>query len=278
MEEINRLHDIADDIGSTSWGYELASALHNIAAGIEEKVDEMRHVLAADGVEVHKGDDVWSTTGEFDGKRTVSSVHIDPDEPPYAMFEELQKPYSCLCCYLTRRAPVLAADGEPLEVGQTVYVIANGKTHHVTEVDAVSKRFRSMEQVDGSHWLDPMCFTHQRPVLGADGVPIKKGDTVWHKATGIKYRVFRFSAIENCVWGDSDLGSFLLDCSMLTNTKPEPSDSWEKWSEDFIKPPCVYCRDILGVEFDDDTELDKAFDAQVQDMERRARALAEKED
>ena len=78
-----------------------------------------------------------------------------------------------------KRPSVLAADGEPLEVGQTVYVIANGKTHHVTEVDAVSKRFRSMEQVDGSHWLDPMCFTHQRPVLGADGVPIRKGDTVY---------------------------------------------------------------------------------------------------
>ena len=35
MEEINRLHDIADDIGRTSWGYGLASALHDIAAGIE---------------------------------------------------------------------------------------------------------------------------------------------------------------------------------------------------------------------------------------------------
>ena len=58
---------------------------------------------------------------------------------------------------------VLAADGEPLEVGQTVYVIANGKTYHVTEVDAVSKLFRSLEQVDSSYWLDPMCFTHQRP-------------------------------------------------------------------------------------------------------------------
>lgn len=347
MEEINRLHDIADDLDRTMWGHELADALHNIAAGIGEEVDrisELRRerdklrdeaawaeslseildewadllgfpeqkgdpgkitarvgavldgtwrrlmpegcewpryedgepvplggevtvtvhdkdgdfdrtfairsikykesgvllegtknemvilsygkrvkrpappVLDADGVEVHKGDDVWSTTGEFDGKRTVSSVHIDPDEPPYAMFEELKKPYSCLCCHLT----------------------------------------------------------HQRPVFDADDAPIKKGDTVWHKGTGEKYRVFRFSAIENRVWGENDFGSFLLDCSMLTNTKPEPSDSWEKWSEDFIKPPCVYCRDILGVEFDDDTELDKAFDARNQDMECRARALAER--
>ena len=78
-------------------------------------------VLDADGVEIRVGDRVWSTTGEFDGKRTVSSVYIDPGEPPYAMFEERQKPYSCLCFYLTHRAPVLAADGKPLEVGQTVW-------------------------------------------------------------------------------------------------------------------------------------------------------------
>ena len=79
---------------------------------------------------------------------------------------------------------VIAADGEPLEVGQTVYVIANGKTHHVTEADAVSKRFRSMEQVDGSHWLDPMCFTHQRPVLDADGNRIEPGMDVWWVCEG----------------------------------------------------------------------------------------------
>ena len=90
---------------------------------------------------------------------------------------------------LTHRAPVLASDGEPLEVGQTVYVIANGKTHHVTEVDAVSKRFRSMEQVDGSHWLDPMCFTYQRPVLAADGKPLREGETVYHIADGKEYTV-----------------------------------------------------------------------------------------
>lgn len=65
----------------------------------------------------------------------------------------------------------------------------NGKTHHVTEVDAVSKRFRSMEQVDGSHWLDPMCFTHERPVLDADGVEIRVGDTVWDVESGIEYEV-----------------------------------------------------------------------------------------
>ena len=75
---------------------------------------------------------------------------------------------------------------------------------------------------------------------------------------------------EECVWvGHGE--------PVRRPAKPEPSDSWERWRSEFMKPPCVYCRDILGVEFDSDTELDRAFDAQIQDMERRVRALAERE-
>ena len=117
------------------------------------------------------------------------------------------------------RPVVLSADGEPLEAGQTVYVIANGKTHHVTEVDTVSKRFRSMEQVDGSHWLDPMCFTHQRPALDADGVPCKEGDTVYALCDGSEHVV-------ECVNENGTLKSAkpnsacYLVASRCTHTKP----------------------------------------------------------
>lgn len=89
----------------------------------DDRFQRPAKVLDADGMEVHKGDEVWSTTGEFDGKRTVSSVHIDPDEPPYAMFEELQKPYSCLCCHLTHQRPVFDADGVPIKKGDTVWLV-----------------------------------------------------------------------------------------------------------------------------------------------------------
>ena len=63
-------------------------------------------VLDADGVEIRVGDKVWSTSGEFDGARTVSRVICDDDEfPPYAMFEERREPLSCLCCCLTHQRP-----------------------------------------------------------------------------------------------------------------------------------------------------------------------------
>lgn len=130
-----------------------------------------------------------------------------------------------------KRPAVLAADGEPLEAGQTVYVIANGKTHHVTEVDAVSKLFRSMEQVDGSLWLDPMCFTHQRPVLDADGVPIKEGDEVWTLDGGGPYTVTEpdpehMHARVTCNTHDGKL-DWGFEAAYLTHTKPE-QDTWER--------------------------------------------------
>ena len=80
-------------------------------------------VLDADGAEIRVGDTVWSTAGEFDGKRTVKSIHVDDGESPYALFNEYSEPWSCLCCCLTHRAPVLAADGKPLREGETVYLL-----------------------------------------------------------------------------------------------------------------------------------------------------------
>lgn len=119
--------------------------------------------LDADGVEVHKGDDVWSTTGEFDGKRTVSSVHIDPGEPPYAMFEERQKPYSCLCCCLTHRAPVIAADRKPLREGQTVWGVDSGTRYTVEEITDELIPIKCRSEMGSTAALYPSQLTHAKP-------------------------------------------------------------------------------------------------------------------
>lgn len=173
-------------------------------------------------------------------------------------------------------APVIAADGKPLEVGQTVWYTKTGTEYRVLSLPDGEKG-AWLENSGGKYFLDYAVLTHQRPVLDADGVPIELGDDLYSVEGGLKLRV---SNIDRVNYRIATSAMFALDKwadpSMLTHTKPDPSDSWEKWREDFIKPPCVYCRDILGVEFDDDTDLDKAFDAQVQDMERRARALAER--
>lgn len=127
-------------------------------------------VLDADGVEIREGDTVWSTVGEFDGKRTVKSVHVDDEELPYALFEEGRDPWSCLCCYLTHRAPVIAADGRPLREGETVW--GTGREEHEYIVlgqpglGGGAGRFKVAchdvtDDVDCD--CDPDLLTHERP-------------------------------------------------------------------------------------------------------------------
>ena len=121
-------------------------------------------VLDADGVEIRVGDKVWSTTGEFDGKRTVKSVHVDDGELPYALFDEHSEPWSCLCCYLTHRAPVLAADGKPLREGETVWDIDGGGPYEVEGF--VGKPLCVMLRSGVNHEMPryPSKLTHERPV------------------------------------------------------------------------------------------------------------------
>lgn len=174
-------------------------------------------VYDADGVEIRVGDHVWNEVGT-----AFTAIAVDGKNKSFKAMRHFdgQECEGLNPAIFTHRAPVLAADGEPLEAGQTVYVIANGKTHHVTEVDAVSKRFRSMEQVDGSHWLDPMCFTHQRPVLAADGRPLREGETAWNVKTDERYVVGAFAG--GCVnVSDGRGGGLQLLPSQLTHTKPE---------------------------------------------------------
>lgn len=185
-----------------------------------------------------------------------------------------------------KRPAVLAADGEPLEAGQTVWSVNDGREYKVVTVESpVQFDTTSIKVDDGKAacgvWIRPDNLTHQRHVLDADGVPIKKGDTVWHKGTGEKYRAFRFSDEGDRVWGESDLGSFLLDCSMLTHTKPEPPDSWERIGEDAKKEACAYfgvenggygCSECPVKQWEESCDEVKSSD-----LVRRCRALAERE-
>lgn len=183
-------------------------------------------VLDADGVEIRVGDEVYIAS-YGDGPWTVTKITTAHAWHVYGHSDELGS-LDMQPNLLTHRAPVLAADGEPLEVGQTVYDVEDGKTHHVTEVDAVSKRFRSMEQIDGSHWLDPMLFTHQRPVLDADGVPIREGDTVWLTGES-EYSWTVTDVSERHVGGYCNENGSSLDMhsKSLTHAKPD-LDTWER--------------------------------------------------
>ena len=115
--------------------------------------------LDADGVEIRVGDTVWHkesgmkfTVEVLPSERGYQSVHLTDYAGAGFRFDPN---------LLTHRAPVLAADGVPLEVGQTVYHIADGKGYTVEKLS----KYGAMVTPDG---ITGGCYmaeylTHQRP-------------------------------------------------------------------------------------------------------------------
>lgn len=179
--------------------------------------------------------------------------------------------------------PILAADGEPLEVGQTVWTAISGHEGVVKSI-AYEDEGPTVGVVfgDRSHanFVAPDNLTHERPVLDADGVPIKVGDTVYctspYQNDGVPMRVSEIEpdgdddASKDLVWcGDeSDIGIkvYRIACD-LTHTKPEP-DSWERIEKDVELSPADYIS-----KYGRKTKL-YAYQEVPRDLVRRAKKLA----
>lgn len=78
---------------------------------------------------------------------------------------------------------VTAADGEPLEVGQTVWRIDTGTEYWVKSGQTITSDavviIRKTDCDCESEIVKASQLTHQCPVLDADGVPIHEGDHGW---------------------------------------------------------------------------------------------------
>ena len=103
-----------------------------------------------------------------------------------------------------KRPAVISADGEPLHERETVWGTKGGRYHltsvHDGEVFArhVGGSFGAeVESAGGSglYRLRADRLTHQRPVLDADGVPVREGETVYAngnaRGNGTAWRVLR---------------------------------------------------------------------------------------
>ena len=190
-----------------------------------------KQFIAADGEKIEIGQSLYGiesgieyivdgfVTDGSHGKHTIKSymaygqevVYIDPQ-------------------MATHRKQVRAADGEPLEVGQTVWHVDTGEELFVsTFVDGL---VNVSNKKGGGLQLLPSQLTHQRPVLDADGVPIRVDDEVYGTVEGGPFIVTEVS----------DKGSVFVDAfpdtgmhgSMFTHTKPE-QDSWEQLKEDIYR-------------------------------------------
>ena len=81
-----------------------------------------------------------------------------------------------------KRPQVLAADGEPLEVGQTVWHVTTGREYTVGKTTNVGAHLLKYGKPGG--YCRACYLTHQRPVLDADGKRIETGMDVWWVCEG----------------------------------------------------------------------------------------------
>ena len=160
-------------------------------------------VLDADGVEIRVGDTVYLLPGEWcdvfpclgyhgGEELEVFSLHADHVVGGIGC-RDTRRPKGA--CYprpsqLTHRAPVLAADGEPLREGEHVYHVETGaelvvkKLPKPGEYQAVIVFALPTSPASHLTSFDPDQLTHQRPVLDADGNRIEPGMDVWWVCEG----------------------------------------------------------------------------------------------
>ena len=110
-------------------------------------------VLDADGVEIHKGDTVWSLGGG--GPYTVAGFD---GGTPYVLFDDGAGNVPALePSALTHRAPVLAADGEPLREGETVWNVDGTGPYEVSSIDG------NLVKMGSGACINRCNLTHERP-------------------------------------------------------------------------------------------------------------------
>lgn len=147
-----------------------------------------------------------------------------------------------------RPAPeVLLGDGKPVSKGETVYVIESGIER--TARDFGTKLCEGMGGWDGSpwvmfdndSWMHARDLTHEHPVLGADGLPIKVGETVYPidgEWIGIPLEVSGIeppASVKVYLSAGKSWTTFHADS--LTHTPP---DTQERIDEDAEKFYCAY--------------------------------------
>lgn len=242
-------------------------------------------VLDADGVEILVGDTVYHV--EDGSEMTVYGI-----EGEWLVVSVGGRVHHDI---VTHRATVLAADGEPLEVGQTVWDVESGIEYEVVGIHTDEDTPVRVMRTDGSHLAKaakPSTLTHQRPVLDADGVLCREGDEVWEvgshrrrEIVGTHYRDYETG--EPLILCDGD-DAIPIPATCVTHAKPEPPDSWERIEDDCAKFCIEYCDEhglldhgCNAAEGDASTRHctdcgDSCEERMARDLVRRARALAER--
>ena len=245
-------------------------------------------VLDADGEEIREKRDVWCICEGDESGLHAERLRVETIGPngliecsPYKggawVYLEPSELYV--------NEPVIAADGRPLEGGQTVWDW-NGDGYVVeriysgtTEPDFPGHTVACRRPDDiVTHMFKPSQLTHQRPVLDADGAPIKGGDTIYSDD-------YKEGLIVDGYQHDGSLIAHMRDGNHVvirkpqhfTHTKPERHESWEQLEDDANAAVCVYFgASVKDCENCDHNSWECSYD-KARDLVRRCKELARKE-
>ena len=172
---------------------------------------------------------------------------------------------------------ILDAEGVPIEIGDTVYCDDDPEPFKVALFDEPEHVYLTLAKDSNNtllYKMEPSRLSHKRPILDADGVPIKVGDIVYGMSTNVgdvayvslgKGKAYTVECIEangeNYLVDIAEVnGERLLYSVSPENLTHERFDSWEKLEED------VYHLVTKGY-------LDRP-DEDVKSIMRRAKTLA----
>ena len=261
---------MASEFGESCDGRRCADCYADLFERIADRIDAERAL--PEGIEWPRFEDgelvkVGDTVGS-DEPFTAKEIAFEPER--WLIKASSRSAFGCFHGAfgdpVKRQTPkVLDADGAPIEVGDVVYY--DGEPHPLTVVgitrdgkDALVDANGEESCVEGGR---PQDFSHDapKPVLDADGVPIKVGDTVYFVGgSGARYAVKDIGFEPGGAFVDIiDEGRYsaTVNPEILTHEQP---DSWERIEEDAYN---LVMSEYLETPEDD-----------VRDLVRRAKALA----
>lgn len=117
-------------------------------------------------------------------------------------------------------------NNEPLHALDTVWDVETHEEGTVDDNDANGVHVHWVDTTIGDCYVDPERLTHEMPLLGADGVPLKAFEPVWDAETGIAYTVAELPMPGACDkvrlyrCGAENGFSEYFEASQLTHSQP----------------------------------------------------------
>lgn len=213
---------------------EIISKLNHRVSDLTRENAELRRRAMPEGMEWPRFEDGEKLTLD-NAPIGVEGVEFPLDASGYALCCGVGPKRFRFCERVRRPAPkVYDADGAEIREGDRVWSTHLDEPHEWVVIDPHEDRDDSQTVLvsigDRTGHARPEDLTHQRPVLDADGVEIRVGDTVWFVGGGepaeVAYTITADASHPDEVVLKGYEDDWPVNADKLTHTKPEPPDSY----------------------------------------------------